>query len=360
MTQKNDQERFITGANKGLGAASATARNPESAHSAATGAGSTKVLVIYYSLTGNTKSIAEMMREKTGGDLFEIETVKNYPADYSGIIAEAKRELETGELPALKKSPPDMSSYDLILVGSPVWWYTVSTPVMRFLTQADFAGKKVSAFCTHEGGVGKFFPHFKEQAKNAVVLEGLDLYKPRQAEEGEVSKALDLWLGKLRGEKNSVLRRLKWPLIEERKNKIVPIFNSKTGVQKMQKRKLGNSNLEVSALGLGCMGMSFGYGPPADKQEMIALIRCSRRTRRHILRHRRSLRPVHERRTRGRSPRSVPRAGGDSHQVRVSSSIPGGQQVGQDSRPEHIKQGARRLAQAAQGRCHRPVLSTPR
>ncbi len=43
----------------------------------------------------------------------------------------------------------------------------------------------------------------------------------------------------------------------------------------MQKRKLGNSNLEVSALGLGCMGMSFGYGPPADKQEMIALLRSA-------------------------------------------------------------------------------------
>src|SRR3989442_13538367 len=43
----------------------------------------------------------------------------------------------------------------------------------------------------------------------------------------------------------------------------------------MQKRKLGKSNLEVSALGLGCMSMSFGYGPPADKQEMIALIRMA-------------------------------------------------------------------------------------
>jgi flavodoxin len=206
MTKKNDQAWFITGANKGPGAPSATARNPESAHSAERGAGGTKVLVIYYSLTGNTKSIAEMLREKTGGEGFEIETVKNYPADYSECVEEAKTELQTRELPMLKKSPPDMSSYELVLVGSPVWWYTVSTPVMRFLTLADFAGKKVSAFCTHEGGVGKFFPHFEEQAKNAVVLEGLDLYKPRQAEEGAVSKALDLWLGKLRGEKNSVLR----------------------------------------------------------------------------------------------------------------------------------------------------------
>ncbi len=194
MTRKNEQVRFITGAKKCQGAAS----NAESARSAVTGAGSSKVLVVYYSLTGCTKSIAEKIREKTGGDVIEIETVRNYPADYSGIIAEAKRELEAGQLPALKKSPPDMSSYDLILVGSPVWWYTVSTPVMRFLKQADFAGKKVSAFFTHEGGIGKCFPHFEEQAKNAVVLEGFDLYKPQQAKEGEVDKALDSWLSKLR------------------------------------------------------------------------------------------------------------------------------------------------------------------
>ena len=69
----------------------------------------------------------------------------------------------------------------------------------------------------------------------------------------------------------------------------------------MQKRKLGKSNLEVSALGLGCMGMSFSYGPPKDKQEMIRSAARRRRSRHHVLRHRRSLRPVHQRRTRRRS-----------------------------------------------------------
>jgi flavodoxin len=169
-----------------------------SAYSTGTGTGRAKMLIIYYSFSGNTKYIGEKIREKTGGDVFEIETVKTYPAVYSALTEEAKRELQEGDLPALKKGPPNMSSYDLILVGGPVWWYTVATPVMSFLKQADFAGKKVSAFCTHEGGIGKYFPHFKEQAKNAVVLEGLDLYKPRQAGKGEVDKALDSWLGKLR------------------------------------------------------------------------------------------------------------------------------------------------------------------
>ena len=62
----------------------------------------------------------------------------------------------------------------------------------------------------------------------------------------------------------------------------------------MQKRKLGKSNLEVSAIGLGCMGLSFGHGPATDTPEAIALIRAAVRTWRDVLRHRRSLRAVHE------------------------------------------------------------------
>lgn len=170
-----------------------------SAYAAGKSTGRTKMLIVYYSLSGNTKYIAEKVREKTGGDVFEIETVKTYPSEYSVITEEAKRELQEGDLPPLKKGPPDMSSYDLILVGGPVWWYTVPTPVMSFLKQADFKGKRVSAFCTHEGGIGKYFPHFKEQARNAVVLEGIDFYKPKQARKGEVDKTLDTWLGKLNG-----------------------------------------------------------------------------------------------------------------------------------------------------------------
>jgi len=77
-----------------------------------------KVLVIYYSLTGNTKSIAEMIRKKTEGDVFEIETVRTYPPEYSATTEEAKRELQTGDLPALRKNPPDMSLYDVILVAA--------------------------------------------------------------------------------------------------------------------------------------------------------------------------------------------------------------------------------------------------
>ncbi len=155
-----------------------------------------KVLIVYYSSSGNTKVVAEKLQKKTAGDMHRLETVRTYPAGHKALVDEAKRELEENDLPELKGTLPDLSSYDLILVGGPVWWYTVSTPVMHFLQQADFAGKKVAAFCTHGGGVGHYFPHFKEQARNAVVLEGLSLWG-NKAGDASTDKALDDWLATL-------------------------------------------------------------------------------------------------------------------------------------------------------------------
>ena len=132
-----------------------------------------KVLVVYYSKTGNTKAVAEMIQAKTNGDIYRIETVKTYPMKTPESIEIPRQELESGNLPDLKGALPDPSGYDLILVGSPVWWYTVSTPVMRFLKDMDFAGKKVAAFNTNGGGVGQFHTHFKTLARNAVTYDGV-------------------------------------------------------------------------------------------------------------------------------------------------------------------------------------------
>lgn len=158
-----------------------------------------KVLIIYYSLSGITKEIAEKLQAMTGGDLYEIQTVKTYPTTMPGLYEEPKKELEERNLPQLKNAPPDMSSYDLILVGGPVWWYTVPTPIMTFLEEADFAGKRVAAFCAYATTLGQYLPHFKEQAKNAVVLDGLHLSYPRHIPGGELNRTLESWLHSLRG-----------------------------------------------------------------------------------------------------------------------------------------------------------------
>ena len=114
----------------------------------------------------------------------------------------------------------------------------------------------------------------------------------------------------------------------------------------MQKRKLGKSGLEVSALGLGCMGMSFSYGPPKDKQEMTSLLRAAVERGITFFDTAEVYGPFIERRTRGRSSRSLPQASGDRHQVRVRPQCrdfdPRGMKgvPGLNSRPEHIKQAA--------------------
>lgn len=156
-----------------------------------------KTLVIFYSQSGVTRRIAEMLQSRTQADMYEIETIRTYPTQQPAIYDEPKKELETGQLPALKRELPDMSAYDLFLVGGPVWWYTVSTPVMRFLQLADFKGKKTAAFCTHMGGLGRYFTHFKEQARHASVLEGIDFFQPTRSKTAATEAALSKWLNSL-------------------------------------------------------------------------------------------------------------------------------------------------------------------
>ena len=106
----------------------------------------------------------------------------------------------------------------------------------------------------------------------------------------------------------------------------------------MQKRKLGNSNLEVSALGLGCMGMSFGYGPAADKQEMIALIRAAVERGVTFFDTAEVYGPFTNEELVGRSPGARPGPGGDRHQVRVQDRLRDGQ-AGGPGQPARAHQG---------------------
>lgn len=155
-----------------------------------------KVLIVYYSRSGSTRHIANMLAEKLDADLFELETIHTYPISQNDIDAAVNRELEKGELPALKALPDNLSGYDLIVSGGPVWMYTVATPVMQFLSKTDFGGLPVAPFCTHLGGPGRYFAHFTKQAGNARVLEGTDFYDPLK-NEGTTLEKLDMWINKL-------------------------------------------------------------------------------------------------------------------------------------------------------------------
>lgn len=110
------------------------------------------VLVVYYSMTGNTADVANAIQQATGGDIYRIELVEEYPADKKQRRAILMEEIEQDYLPPLREPAPNFAEYDIIFLGSPVWGYHLSQPVKSFLNKYDLSGKTVIPFASHGGG----------------------------------------------------------------------------------------------------------------------------------------------------------------------------------------------------------------
>ena len=135
--------------------------------------GGKKMLVAYFSHTGNTRAIAGMIQEATGADVFEIVPANPYLESYGDVLARARQELKDSVMPELKSEVPDLAPYDVIFVGSPNWFNTIVPPVMTFLSGSDFSGKTIVPFMTHGGGgLGKSVQDIQRLAPGATVLEG--------------------------------------------------------------------------------------------------------------------------------------------------------------------------------------------
>ncbi|KRM72043.1 flavodoxin [Lacticaseibacillus brantae DSM 23927] len=134
-----------------------------------------KTLIVYYSRTGNTKAVAEIIQSQVGGDLVQIETKSARPTNYRAEVEQNETEQNTDTLPALK-SLPDLSQYDRIFIGSPTWNMALPQAVVAFLRANKFTGKTVIPFNTNGGyGVGSVFTQIKQEAKGATVLQGFSI-----------------------------------------------------------------------------------------------------------------------------------------------------------------------------------------
>ena len=129
---------------------------------------------------GNTERVAEFVQQAVGGDLFEIETVKEYAADYYECIEDAKAELQADARPEVKRYLEDaglnLDDYDTIFLGYPNWWGTCPMCVFTFLERYDLAGKRIVPFCTNEGsGMGGSERHLKRLFPQAAIERGLSI-----------------------------------------------------------------------------------------------------------------------------------------------------------------------------------------
>ena len=155
-----------------------------------------KVLVVYYSLSGNTKAVAEAIRDKTGADMFEIKTVSEIKQNPMLHLA-VRDQLKTGKYPELAGELPDFSKYDMIFVGAPVWWYTVATPALSFLERADFQGKAVVPFSTQGRNAGTYFEDFAKKVKNARLLKSESFNNLPKEYDSAVENKIIAWLNGL-------------------------------------------------------------------------------------------------------------------------------------------------------------------
>lgn len=138
---------------------------------------SEKILIAYYSHSGNTEKIAKLIAEETGGTLYKIQPEKAYPSSYNAVVDQAKKEIKAGFMPALKNKNENLEGYDTVFVGTPNWWSTVAPPITTFLTENDMFGKMVIPFCTHGGGgLAGISRDIKKLCPESTILESFDIY----------------------------------------------------------------------------------------------------------------------------------------------------------------------------------------
>lgn len=116
-----------------------------------------KTIVVYYSYTSNTKRLVDQIVDRYHYDCVEIEPVRAYSDDYQKVIDEAEKLVPQDDQPAIKNIDVDFSKYDRVILATPVWWYTVASPVNTFLHQYDLKELVVIPLATNGGWLGHTF-----------------------------------------------------------------------------------------------------------------------------------------------------------------------------------------------------------
>lgn len=171
-------------------------RNAEYPDDVDVGASASLVMSDEEELVGSTEYIARLIQDNVGGDLHSIETVEPYPTDFDDVVDQNHEEMNAGTLPELKPSELDVSSYDIVFIGYPVWATNAPQAIFSFLSQYDLSGKTVIPFCTHDGyGAGSSYGDIADAIDGeAAVLDGLAI---EATDVPEAADTVSEWLGSI-------------------------------------------------------------------------------------------------------------------------------------------------------------------
>jgi len=140
-----------------------------------------KVLVAYFSRSGNTRTVAGPVRRALQADLFQIEPETPYPDDYFETVEQAQQETESGFEPPLKGTVADIGSYGTVFLGFPIWGTTAPPVIRSFLSAHDLSGKTLIPLVTHGGyGLGSSLEVVARHAPDARLVEGFAMDAPQE------------------------------------------------------------------------------------------------------------------------------------------------------------------------------------
>ena len=159
-----------------------------------------KKLVVYYSYTGNTKMIAESIQKKLNCDILEIQPVKPYSSDYQKVVDEEQNNSSTNKTPEIKKIYLKLDDYDEIIIGTPVWWYTIAPVIRTFLKENNLSGKTIKPFATNACWLGHTFQEIQKLCPDSKVEKGMNIVFTEDYNENQLVTSpdeIDKWIKKL-------------------------------------------------------------------------------------------------------------------------------------------------------------------
>ena len=148
-----------------------------------------------YIKKGNTHIVAEMIAAETEADMFHIETVNPYPANYNECIEVAKREKQSKASPEIK-GDVRVEDYDVIFLGYPNWWVEMPMAVYTFIEKHNWQNKIVIPFCTHEGsGLSGTERRIQSACEGATVMKGIAIRGyTAQNDQETTRKTVQTWI----------------------------------------------------------------------------------------------------------------------------------------------------------------------
>lgn len=159
-----------------------------------------KKLIVYYTYTGHTKIIAEYIQKKLNCDILELKPVVPYSTNYQQVVDEEQNNSSSNEMPQIEKINVDLTKYNEIILGSPVWWYTITPVIRTFLKENDLSDKKVVPFATNAGWLGQTFEEVKKLCPNSNVENEMNIVFTTNYEENKLvtsQKEIDEWIEKI-------------------------------------------------------------------------------------------------------------------------------------------------------------------